>query len=65
MQREFIDQALGLLSDTAAWPAESQPRWTCEVTSPVLRWLECAGEPDVERFRAFVREGRLSLCAMQ
>ena len=35
LQREFIDQALRLLDDTADWPTPSQPRWTCEVTAQV------------------------------
>jgi peroxiredoxin (alkyl hydroperoxide reductase subunit C) len=46
LQREYIDQALRLLAETADWPEESRPKWTCEVTAPVLKWLETASAPD-------------------
>ena len=65
MQREFIDQALALLEDTAGFPEPSRPKWTCEVTGPLLHWLDGAGDPDVDRFRAFVRQGRIGISAMQ
>ncbi len=65
MHREFIDQALRLLADTAEWPPLSQPKWTCEVTEPLLRWLDCAGGGDLERFKAFLRQGRIGICAMR
>ena len=65
LHREYIDQALEMLSETADWPAHSQPRWTCEVTAPVLHWLETADEKDLERFHAFLSQGRLGISAMQ
>src|SRR5271169_2259128 len=65
LHREYIDQALEMLAETADWPAHSQPRWTCEVTAPVLHWLETAEEKDLERFHAFLSQGRLGISAMQ
>ena len=65
MQREFIDQALALLDDTSGFPGPSQPKWTCEVTGPLLHWLDDARDADAERFRTFVRQGRIGICAMQ
>jgi alpha-mannosidase len=66
LHREYIDQALDLLDATAGWPDDgSRPKWTCEVTAPVLKWLETVSGADVERFRAHVRAGRLSVGAMR
>ena len=42
LQREYIDLALDFLDETADWPAISLPRWTCEVTAPVEKWLATA-----------------------
>jgi hypothetical protein len=32
MHREYLDQALDLLNETAGWPEPSRPKWTCGVT---------------------------------
>lgn len=64
LQRDYIDQALDLLDATADWPAISQPRWTCEVTMPVERWLATARPHDIERFRGHIATGRLGISAM-
>lgn len=65
LHREYLDQALDLLEQTADWPDGSRPKWTCEVTAPVLKWLETAGAADADRFRHFVRQGRLAIGAMR
>jgi alpha-mannosidase len=65
LQREYLDQALDLLAETADWPEPSRPKWMCEVTAPVLKWLETAGAADVARFVEFVRQGRLAIGAMR
>ena len=64
LQRRFIDRALDLLDETADWPAESQPRWTCETTAPVLHWLRNTNRKQITRFRDFAVQGRLSIGAM-
>ncbi|MCP5537352.1 MAG: glycoside hydrolase [Akkermansiaceae bacterium] len=61
---EFIQQALDQLDDTADWPAHSAPKWTCEVTWPVLDWLKQAAETEMERFRKHYADGRIDVCAL-
>ena len=65
LHREYIDQALEMLSETADWPEHSRPKWTCEVTSPVMHWMETADEKDLQRFQTFLSQGRLGVSAMQ
>jgi hypothetical protein len=65
LHREYIDQALDLLEETAAWPQSVQPKWTCEVTGPVLKWLETASADDEARFRRQIDNGRLAIGAMR
>lgn len=65
MHREYIDLALDLLDDTASWPESVQPKWTCEVTSPVLKWLETASSGDEQRFRHHVASNRLAIGGMR
>jgi hypothetical protein len=50
LQEDYIYQALQMLDNTAGYPEQSKPKWTCEVTEPVMRWLENASE------------GRCALC---
>ncbi len=64
LQIEFIDQALDLLDETASWPEISRPKWTCEVTQPVLWWLEQAGRDSLSRFEAHLGSGRLAISAL-
>lgn len=61
LQIEYINQALKLLDDTADWPELSRPKWTCEVTEPVIWWLEQAQDIDINRFRLYLQEGRLAI----
>lgn len=66
LHREYIELALDLLDETAGWPDDgSRPKWTCEVTAPVLHWLATAAEVDVERFRRHVGAGRLAVGALR
>jgi hypothetical protein len=66
LHREYIDQALDLLDATAGWPDDgSRPKWTCEVSEPVRRWLATAAAADVARFRGHVQAGRLSIGALR
>ncbi|MBD3290532.1 hypothetical protein GF337_17135, partial [candidate division KSB1 bacterium] len=64
LQRDFIDQALILLDSTKDWDEFSQPRWTCEATTQVLKWLETASERDVARFEKYLKEGRIGISGM-
>ncbi|MBC8401873.1 MAG: hypothetical protein H8E14_10335 [Candidatus Marinimicrobia bacterium] len=65
LQREFINQALDLLDQTAEWSEESQPRWTCEVTAQVAKWLESATPDKVEHFTRYLKSGRIGISAME
>src|SRR5882757_2368869 len=65
LHREYIDLALELLEETADWPESVRPKWTCEVTAPVLKWLETASGADESRFRRQVDAGRLAIGAMR
>ncbi len=64
LQREFIDGALALLDETRDFPEDARPRWTCEVTAQVLKWLETAEEKAVEKFRNYAQEKRIGISAM-
>ncbi|MBI4326819.1 MAG: glycoside hydrolase, partial [Chloroflexi bacterium] len=65
LHREYLDLALDLLEQTADWPETSRPKWTCEVTAPVLKWLETATAAGVARFTRFIKERRLAIGAMR
>ena len=65
MQREYLDLALDFLDQTADFSGPSLPRWTCEVTEPVIRWLQTAPPEQVQRFRAFLEQDRIAISAMQ
>ncbi len=65
LHREYIDLALELLEQTGDWPESVRPKWTCEVTAPVLKWLETASGADESRFRRQVDAGRLAIGAMR
>jgi hypothetical protein len=66
LHREYLNQALILLDCTEEWPDDnSRPKWTCEVTAPVLKWLETAEAKDIEHFVKHVRAGRLAIGAMR
>lgn len=64
LERRFIDQAIELCEQTADYPEESQPIWTCETTGPVLHWLEHASDNQIDRFKKLVEAGRISIGGM-
>jgi alpha-mannosidase len=65
LQNEFITQAIDWLEETESMPEGARPKWTCEVTEPVRRWLRRAPSSDVERFRRLHRQGRIGLGALR
>lgn len=65
MQREYMDLALDFLDATADYPIHSLPRWTCEVTSPIIRWLETASEHNIARFDAYLQSGRMGISGFE
>jgi alpha-mannosidase len=64
MQVDYIDLALDFLEQTASWPEPSRPKWTCEVTEPVMWWLADASEDAVARFGRHLKEGRLGISGL-
>ena len=64
LSRRFIDQAIDLCAATAEFPEASRMRWTCEVTSTVLHWLDSASPRRIEQMRSLVRAGQIAFGAM-
>ena len=65
LQQEYLTQVVSWLESTAdGADHRSAPRWTCEATDPVLRWLDRAPGPLMDRFVALCRSGRISLTAL-
>ncbi len=65
LQHEYLDQVLDWLEQTEGQPDGARPKWTCEVSEPVLQWLARAQPKDVERLVRHYRNGRLGLSAMR
>src|SRR5689334_8124429 len=65
LQQEFISQAIGWLEQTEDLPEGSRPKWTCEATEPLRRWLVRASSMDVGRFKALYRHGRIGVAALR
>ena len=65
LQNEYIDQVLDWLEETEGLPDGARPKWTCEATEPVRRWLEQSPPSQVERFVRQCRSGRLGLSALR
>ena len=62
LQQEYLTQVIAWLESTGdGVDARSTPRWTCEATDPVLRWIDRSPAPLVDRFVALCRSGRISL----
>jgi alpha-mannosidase len=65
LQHEYIDQVLDWLEETESLLEGARPKWTCEVTEPVRRWLARSLPPDIERFASLCRSGRIGLSALR
>ena len=65
LQSEFISQALDWLEETARMPHAARPKWTCEASEPVRRWLAKASSTDVARFVALHQQGRIGVSALR
>ena len=65
LQTEYLSQALDWLEETAHLPEYYRPKWTCEATEPVRRWLAQASPDQVARFRTLCEQGRIGLSALR
>ena len=63
LQARYIQQAMDLIERSLDWPQDAQFKWTCEVTAPVLYWLETAEPDEVQRFAAYARSGHIEVTA--
>jgi alpha-mannosidase len=65
LQQEYLTQVISWLESNGDGKDDrSAPRWTCEATDPVLRWIGRSPAPLVDRFVALCRSGRISLTAL-
>lgn len=60
----YLDEAIDLCEQTADYPEDSRMKWTCEVTSTFLHWLERASQSQQRRLEALVSRGQISFGAM-
>lgn len=65
LQQEYIDQAIDWLEQTHDLPPGSRPKWTCEATEPLRRWLARASADRIERFRSLHAQGRIGVSALR
>jgi hypothetical protein len=65
LQNEFLTQVIDWLEQTADLPEGARPKWTCEASEPVLKWLARASVSQAERFKRLHKQGRLGVSAMR
>jgi len=65
LQHEYIDQVLDWLEQTEGLPEGARPKWTCEVTEPLYRWLAQSFPRDIERFVGLCKKERIGISALR
>ena len=66
LQKDYLNAALDMLDRTEDWPDDlSRPRWTAEVTAPVIRWLATAAPEDVARLTKHLKSGRFGISGFE
>jgi len=65
LQAEYISQTLDWLERTSDLPEDCRPKWTCEATEPVRRWLTTATPSQLVRFKDLHNQGRIGLSALR
>src|SRR6266700_7761745 len=66
LQQEYLTQVVAWLEDTVSdLEAGAAPKWTCEATEPVLRWIDRSPQSLIDRFFALCRIGRIGLTALR
>ena len=64
LHKRYIDEALDLCEQTSDWPDSCRMKWTCEVTSTVLHWLDRSSPAQIRRMQNLVRNGQIAFGAM-
>lgn len=64
LQGDYIENAIELCMQSREWPQESQFKWTCEVTYPVLKWMGQAEPEKIQQFKQLISEKRISIAAL-
>ena len=65
LQQEYLTQVVEWLESSVERSNDlSAPRWTCEATDPVLRWMERSPASLVNRFIALCKSGTIGLTAL-
>jgi alpha-mannosidase len=65
LQGEYITQAIDWLDETAEMPEVARPKWTCEASEPVRKWLSKSSPSQIERFKQLHKQGRLGVSALR
>lgn len=65
LQNEYLEQVIDWLEETENLAVDARPRWTCEATEPVRRWLAQSSSSQVERFIRLHKAGRLGVSALR
>ncbi|GAA4050843.1 glycoside hydrolase family 38 C-terminal domain-containing protein [Nonomuraea soli] len=61
---DYLDAALRLAQETAAWDDDARFRWTVESSYPAIKWLAARPAPQVEAFAELVRQGVVEVTAL-
>lgn len=64
LEERFLSEAVGLADRYADQDGDAAFRWTVETTYVLSRWLDHAPAPEVERFLALEKAGRIEVTAM-
>jgi len=64
LQHDYIDNAIDLCLATKDNPKESQFKWTCEATYPLMGWLETASKEKKQQLKQLVTEKRICITAL-
>ena len=66
LQKGYLQAALDMLdSSKPGLDDRSQPRWTAEVTAPVMQWLKTASKEDIARLKRHLKSGRLGISGFE
>jgi len=65
LQNEYLTQVIDWLEQTEDLPLEARPKWTCEASEPVRKWLASASATQIGRFKKLHSQGRIGVSALR